>query len=73
MPLLIAPKGLSLKVLRITADDKTRKHLETLGLTKDMLLELLSTGAGAAIIKVHDSRISLDHHTALSIMVEPIA
>lgn len=73
MPLLVAPVGLSLKVLRITGNEKTRKHLETLGLTKDMQLELLSAEGGAAIIKVHDSRISLDHQTALSIMVEPIA
>ncbi len=73
MPLLIAPKDIGLKVLRISCDDKTRKHLETLGLTKDTMLQLLSTDAGAAIIKVHDSRISLDHQTALSIMVEPVA
>ncbi len=73
MPLLVAPKGIGLKVLRIKGDDKTRKHLETLGLTRDMELQLLSTDAGAAIIKIHDSRISLDHQTALSIIVEPVA
>lgn len=73
MPLLVAPIGLTLQVLRITGDEKTRKHLETLGLTKDMKLELLSAEGGACIIRVHDSRISLDHQTALSIMVEPVA
>lgn len=71
MPLLVAPVGLDLKVIRVNSDEKTKKHLETLGLTKDMELKLLSAEAGACIIKIHDSRISLDHQTALSIMVEP--
>ncbi len=73
MPLILAPIGQELKVVRIAGNDKTKKHLETLGLTKDMLLTLLSNEGGAAIIKIHDSRISLDHATAMNIVVEPIA
>ena len=33
MPIVIAPVGKPLKVVRIAADEKTKKHLESLGIT----------------------------------------
>ena len=34
MPIVIAPVGKPLKVVRIAADEKTKKHLESLGIVQ---------------------------------------
>ncbi len=35
MPIVIAPVGTPLKIVRIAADEKTKQHLENLGITID--------------------------------------
>lgn len=72
MPIFLAPLNKRLRIVKVSGDEKTKKHLETLGLTKGTELELLSVELGGAIIRVHDSRLALDKKTAMSISVEPL-
>lgn len=72
MPLAIAPINVPLKIITVKGDNKTKRHLETLGLTKDTELTLLSIEGGSVILHIHESRLALDHKTAMSIVVEPV-
>lgn len=72
MPLPIAPLGRPLRVLSVRGDEKHKRHLETLGLTKDMEIQLMSSAGGSVIFKINDSRLALDYKTAINVMVEPM-
>ena len=69
MPIVIAPFNTELKVVRILADEKTKKHLESLGITVSGSLTLLSSGGGSVILKIKDGRIALDKSIATKIFV----
>ena len=69
MPIVIAPFNTELKVVRILADDKTKKHLESLGITVSGSLTVLSSGGGSVILKIKDGRIALDKSIATKIFV----
>ncbi len=69
MPLVIAPLNVSLKIVKILADEKTKKHLESLGITIDSNLEVLSSQGGSVILKVKEGRLALDKNLATKIIV----
>ena len=69
MPIVFAPQGENLRVIRILADDKTKKHLENLGITVGAELTVLSVSGGSVIVMVKDSRLALDKGVATKILV----
>lgn len=69
MPIVFAPQGENLRVIRVLADDKTKKHLENLGITIGAELTVLSVSGGSVIIMVKDSRLALDKGVATKILV----
>ena len=69
MPLVIAPLNTKLKVIKILLDDKTKKHLESLGITIDCELTLLDNTNGNVILMVKDGRLALDKNIATKILV----
>ncbi len=69
MPIILAPMNVTLKVIRIGSDEKTKKHLESLGITLNSELSVLSSGGGTVIIKVKDGRIALDRELSAKIFV----
>ena len=69
MPIVIAPQNRVLKIVRIAADDKTKKHLENLGLTVSGELTVLSSSGGSVVIQVKDGRIALDRDISTKIFV----
>lgn len=73
MPLILAPQGKEMKIVRVNADAKTCRHLENLGITPGADIILLSLGNGSMIVRVHDSRLALDRATARAILVRPAA
>lgn len=73
MPLILAPQGESLKVIRVAGDRKVCRHLENLGITSGADITLLSLSDGNMIVRVCDSRLALDRDVARSIMVRPAA
>ena len=69
MPLLLAPIGQEVKIVRIAADDKTRKHLSNLGILVDGSITVLSASGGSAVCRVKEGRLALDRNIASRIYV----
>ncbi len=69
MPLNLAQQGKEVKVLKVFADDKTKRHLENLGILSGAEIVPLSESNGNIIIKVHDSRLAINAQLAMKIFV----
>lgn len=69
MPLIIAPLNVVLTIAKILLDDKTKKHLESLGITIDSKITLLDNVGGNVVIMVKDGRLALDKNIATKILV----
>ena len=69
MPLVLAPTDVDLKVIKILVDDRTKKHLESLGITINSTIKLVSASGGNVICIVRDGRLALDKSIATKILV----
>lgn len=69
MPIVLAPQNTQLKVVRISAEDKTKKHLESLGITVGGEICVLSSSGGTVVCKIKDGRIALDSNLSAKIFV----
>lgn len=69
MPLVFAPIGRELRVVKILTDDKTKKHLENLGITIDSYISIISQSGGSTICLVKEGRLALDRVLATQIFV----
>lgn len=69
MPLTAAPIGKDLKVTKVAADEKTRRHLENLGILSGAIVVSLSEINGNVILKIKDGRLALDRQLATKIFV----
>lgn len=72
MPLLIAPINVTLKVIKIFLTDKTKKRLESLGITIGTTFSLIQTTKSGVIILLHEGRLALDKDIASKILVATI-
>jgi ferrous iron transport protein A len=69
MPIVVAPIGKDLRIVKILADEKTKKHLNNLGLTVDSTVQVLSNSGGTVICLVKDGRLALDRTLSTKILV----
>ncbi len=69
MPLILAPLGQEMKIVRIAADEKTKKHLTNLGVISGSGITVLSCHGGSAVCLVKDGRLALDKNIASHIFV----
>lgn len=69
MPLVIAPVNQSLRIVRIAADEKVKKHLESLGITINGEITVLSASGGTVVCKIKDERVALDSNLSTKIFV----
>ncbi len=69
MPIVIAPMNQELTVIKILSDDKTKRHLENLGLLVNSKLMVISHSNGDVIVKIKDSKLAINKETALKILV----
>ncbi len=69
MPLVFAPIGRDLRVVKILTDEKTKKHLESLGITIDSNMKIISQSGGSTICLIKDGRLALDKDLAMKIFV----
>ncbi len=69
MPLVYAPANTELKIVRVAADEKTKKHLESLGISGGGEIMVLSSGAGSVVCKVKEGRIALDGNVSAKVFV----
>lgn len=69
MPIVFAPINTPLRIARVTADEKTKKHLESLGIAVNGNITVLSSGGGSVVCRVLDGKLALDHDLSTKIFV----
>lgn len=69
MPIVMAPVNRELKIVRIIADEKVKKHLENLGISVNGEIIVLSSSGGTVVCKVKDGRVALDGNLSTKIFV----
>lgn len=69
MPLTLAPIGQEMKIVKIAADEKTKKHLANLGVIERSAITVLSSAGGSAVCIVKEGRLALDRNIASHIFV----
>ncbi|MDE5896894.1 MAG: ferrous iron transport protein A [Clostridia bacterium] len=69
MPLILAPVGQEMKIVKIVADEKTKKHLANLGVLAQSRITVLSSSGGSAVCVVKEGRLALDRDVASRIFV----
>ncbi len=69
MPIGLAPLNTEMRVVRILTDEKTKKHLESLGILINSLVVVISSVNGGVVIAVKEGRLALDHSIASKILV----
>ena len=69
MPIMVAPLERELRVVKLVLDEKTKKHLENLGITLEAKLSVVSKSGGNVICQVKGGRIALDRSIASKIFV----
>ena len=69
MPLVIAPLNCELRIIKVIANDKVKKHLESLGIVVNEKITLLSKANGSVICIIKNGRLALDQNIATKILV----
>ena len=70
MSLAFAPYGKEVEVTKINADDKTRKHLNDLGIAVGGRVTSIFDSKCDVILKVKDGRLALNRALAMKIIVQ---
>lgn len=69
MPIILAPTNELLKVVKVIAEPKVKKHLESLGIAYGSSIEVLEISKGNVILLVGKTRLALDKDIAKRIFV----
>lgn len=69
MPIVIAPIDEELSIVKVLADEKTKKHLQSLGVVVGSKIMVISTNCGNAIVIVKGVRLALNREIASKILV----
>lgn len=69
MPLKLAPMGQTMKIVKILADEKTKKHLADLGLVIGSEIVVFSSNGGSLVCIVRDVKLAIDYGLASHIFV----
>ena len=69
MPIALAPVNTEMRVVKILLDDKTKKHLESLGVLVNSSIKIISSVNGGVVIAIKEGRLALDRSIASKILV----
>ena len=69
MPIGLAPINVEMKVVKVLLDEKTRKHLESLGVLVNSPIKVISSVNGGVVVLVKEGRLALDRSTSSKILV----
>lgn len=69
MPIVVAPENIDLRITKILVDEKTKRHLENLGILVNAVIKILSKQDGNVIVKIKDGRLAINKEIALKIFV----
>ena len=70
IPLIYAQADANVTIKKVSADEKTKRHLENLGVLVGAQINLVSIHKGNVILKVKDGRLALNQSLATKIFVE---
>ena len=70
IPLIYAQEDANVTIKKVSADEKTKRHLENLGVLVGAQINLVSSNKGNVILKVKDVRLALNQSLATKIFVE---
>ena len=57
MPIALAPLNTEMKVVRVLLDDKTKKHLESLGILVNSSVKIISSVNDGVVVAVKEGRL----------------
>lgn len=69
MPIVFAPLDTELTVVKVLTDEKTKRHLESLGIMTNAKVLVVSQNNGNAILIVKGVRLALNREIASKILV----
>ena len=69
MPIVIAPTDVELRIIKVLTDEKTKKHLESLGIVANGKISIVSSHGGNIICIVKGVRLGLNRDVATKILV----
>ncbi|MBP5574816.1 MAG: ferrous iron transport protein A [Bacilli bacterium] len=69
MPIVIAPIDTELTIVKVLADEKTKRHLESLGVVANGKITVISSRGGNTICVVKGIRLAFNRETASKILV----
>ena len=69
MPIGLAPLNVDMRVVKVLVDDKTKKHLESLGILVNSSIKVISSVNGGVVVAVKEGRLALDRSIASKILV----
>ena len=69
MPIALAPTNTEMKVVKVLLDEKTKKHLESLGILVNSQITVISSVNGGVVVAVKEGRLALDRSIASKILV----
>lgn len=69
MPIVIAPLDVELTIIKVLTDDKTKKHLESLGILPNGKITIVSSNGGNIVCCVKGVRLALNRDVATKILV----
>ena len=70
IPLIYAQEDANVTIKKVSADEKTKRHLENLGVLVGAQINLVSINKGNVILKVKDGRLALNQSLATKIFDE---
>lgn len=69
MPIIFAPINTDLKILKVLVDEKTKRHLESLGIFQNAVIRVVAINGGNVICDCLGVRIALNKEIATKILV----
>ncbi len=69
MPLVVAPTGVDLIVIKLLAEESIVNNLQEKGLVVGAVITLQEISAGSLIVKIGETRLVLDKNVAVKILV----
>ncbi|MDD6154434.1 MAG: FeoA family protein [Eubacteriales bacterium] len=69
LPLSMADKDRTLKIVRISGKDQVRQHLAELGFVPEAEVKVLADNGGNMIVSIKGGRVAIDRSMANRIMV----
>ena len=69
MPIAMINAGETVKIIKVLLDDKTKKHLESLGILVGAEIKVISKNGGDLVVEVKGTRLGLSRSVTSKILV----